>query len=302
MCNFFYSINSQENILQKFSEYQIYEEFSSKDNCYKYCNQCKNIYIFEKEYPGISDFCRMLVRNLYEIKNKNAGKNRCGYLYYWIYENAWRVFGDNWNKIHGKVPIDRLFNIGYEIINELKINECFYEYDTEISLEEWREKKDLHDYFNNYKSIKEKIMSDKIENQKYCKYFIYIKKLYKKYIMKCCKYYDHYSYMNTCSDYFECDRTYYPNNFLCSLNCKMDELTHDSNKAVRNITTAEQKDSVNFNSEISTKSLDNASTQDSQESIFNELMKDPFYISSLGGFTLLGTFMVFFLFYKVKSF
>ncbi|KMZ79571.1 variable surface protein Vir24 [Plasmodium vivax India VII] len=302
MYNFFHPINSQENILQNISEYKIYDEFSSKDDCYKYCNHCKNIYTFEKDYPGISDFCRMLVRNLYEIKNKNDKKNHCGYLYYWIYENAWRVFGDNWNKIYGKEPIDRLFNIGYEIINELKMKECFYDYDTEISLEEWREKKDLHDYFNNYKNIEEKVKFEEAENQKHCKYFTYIRKIYRKYIENCCKYYDKDSYLNTCSDYFECDRKYHPENFLSGLNCQMDELLHDSNKAVKNTRIEEQKNSANFNSEISTKSLDSGSTQDSQESIFNELMKDPFYISSLGGFTLLGTFMVFFLFYKVKSF
>ncbi|GAB67080.1 VIR-like CYIR protein [Plasmodium cynomolgi strain B] len=172
----------------------------------------------------------MLVRNLYEIKKKNDKKNSCGYLYYWIYENVWGLFGNNWNKIHGKEPILALFDTGYKIINELKINECFYDYDTEISLEELREKKDLFDYFNNYNNIDAYVNSEETGKEKYCKYFTYIKKIYRKYIKKCCIYYDHYSYMNTCSDYF---RIYYPNDFLCKLNCPVDELHHDSNKAVK---------------------------------------------------------------------
>ncbi|KMZ88969.1 variable surface protein Vir 12/22/24-like protein [Plasmodium vivax Brazil I] len=241
----------------------------------------------------------MLVRNLHEIKYKNDSKDRCGYLYYWIYENAWRVFGENWNKIHGNEPIDRLFNIGYTIINELQINECFYEYDTKISFKEWKEKKDLHDYFENYDSIENIIKSFKKEKKdKYCEHFTYIKEIYKKYIRKCCKYYDHYNYENTCSDYFKCDRIYYPNKFLCKLECSSKESVDSLSKLDKNRVSEEQTGSGLLNSEMNTNSLGRAGLQETQESIINELMKDPFYIFSLSGFTLLGTFMFFFIFYK----
>ncbi|SCO70742.1 VIR protein [Plasmodium vivax] len=288
-----------KSLLDKFPALKTYEEFNSNKDCYKYCHHCKSIYDYEKSYPGISDFCRMLVRNLHEIKYKNDSKDRCGYLYYWIYENAWRVFGENWNKIHGNEPIDRLFNIGYTIINELQINECFYEYDTKISFKEWKEKKDLHDYFENYDSIENIIKSFKKEKKdKYCEHFTYIKEIYKKYIRKCCKYYDHYNYENTCSDYFKCDRIYYPNKFLCKLECSSKESVDSLSKLDKNRVSEEQTGSGLLNSEMNTNSLGSASLTETQESIINELMKDPFYIFSLSGFTLLGTFMFFFIFYK----
>ncbi|GAB64689.1 VIR-like CYIR protein [Plasmodium cynomolgi strain B] len=178
-----------QSVLDKFSAFKTYEEFNSNKDCYKYCQHCKIIYDFEESCPGISDFCRMLVRNLHEIKYSNDIKDRCGYLYYWIYENAWKLFGPDWNKTHGKEPIFTLLNIGYKIINELKINESFYNYDTKISFEEWRKKTDLHDYFENYDNIKNITEStNREENNKYCEYFTYIKKIYKMYIRKCCKY------------------------------------------------------------------------------------------------------------------
>ncbi|KMZ82575.1 variable surface protein Vir 12/22/24-like protein [Plasmodium vivax India VII] len=298
--NKFEKVNKfNKSVLDKISAYKTYEEFNNNKDCYKYCHHCKSIYNFEESYPGISDFCRKLVRNLHEIKYSKDSKGRCGYLYYWIYENAWKLFGPDWNKIHGKEPIVSLFNVGYNVIIELKTNECFYNYDTKISFEEWREKKDLHDYFENYDSIKNITKSsNNDENNKYCDYFTYIKKMYKKYIRKCCKYYDHYNYENTYSDYFKCDRIYYPNKFLCKLECSSKESVDSLSKLDKNRVSEEQTGSGLLNSEINTNSLGSASLTETQESIINELMKDPFYIFSLSGFTLLGTFMFFFIFYK----
>ncbi|KNA02600.1 hypothetical protein PVNG_05144 [Plasmodium vivax North Korean] len=326
---------NENNIGELSKSPKKYEDFNSEENIDIYCNFCTEILPLERDYPGINELCKKLARNLIDITKETAEnnddiKNNCEYLTHWIYDEM-RKLPSSTSQSIGNIPfVHKLLDAGYRINETLKNKHCRFKYYRDYSFEELKEMKELHDFFKIYNDINNKITTIGSENSNYCKYISHIYDLYKKYIKNCCEYYykeNHYN--DNCSDYFNCDKTYDPNNLLIKLNCSS-KLSDEESKKVYDVATIDRlaklmtekseeqskllSKSMSEKSKVQTESLAELVTVKPQEqselifkdrnvlitseNLFSALLNDPFYVASLGFFGLLGIFFTLFCFYK----
>ncbi|VUZ96296.1 PIR protein [Plasmodium vivax] len=170
--------------------------------------------------------CAKIVSNLKKLSTiKNVGDthaDRCSNLTYWTYDIIMNELNSNTKKFIESNISRQLTDIIFRLNKELKKNEnCIYYIEGNFS--QWREEKDLHDYFENNKTFIQKI-SDNAKNAKYCEYIDYISNLYKKYMNKCCTCYSRPEYVceEHCPKFFKCNREFFPIHLLHKLECKDD--------------------------------------------------------------------------------
>ncbi|SBT00318.1 PIR Superfamily Protein [Plasmodium ovale curtisi] len=197
-----------KSLLEKLAAYKIYEVYNRKENIDDYCCYCDDIFMLEKDYPGINELCF--------IRDNDA--------------------------------VVKLLNAGYNISSKIRINHCYTYYNPKINFGEWKEEKYLHDYFKSYNFINCDASSNKEQCNNYCKYVYFIKGLYMKHIKNCCNYIDHYTFVEHCSDYFKCDRNYYPNDLLCKLKCNIEEFPNSSKGISRHVKNAKENIFLSSNS------------------------------------------------------
>ncbi|KMZ95685.1 hypothetical protein PVMG_05829 [Plasmodium vivax Mauritania I] len=326
---------NENNIGELSKSPKKYEDFNSEENIDIYCNFCTEILPLERDYPGINELCKKLARNLIDITKETAEnnddiKNNCEYLTHWIYDEMRKLYSSPSQSI-GNIPfVHKLLDVGYRINETLKNKHCRFKYYRDYSFEELKEMKKLHDFFKIYKDIDNKISTIGSENSNYCEYISHIYGLYRKYIKNCCEYYykeNHYN--DNCSDYFNCDKTYDPNNLLKKLNCSS-KLSDEESQKVYDVATLDRLAKLmTEKSEEQSKLLSKSTSEKSQvqaellaksvvvklkeqpelifkdknviitsENLFSALLNDPFYVASLGFFGLLGIFFTLFCFYK----
>ncbi|SCO68398.1 Plasmodium vivax Vir protein, putative [Plasmodium vivax] len=162
-------------------------------------------------------------RNLKNIKNEALEKHyeKCGYLYYWIYDQIWKRFGKKLEKNENIFVVDKLI--------------------------------------------------------------------------------DHY--WDKCDNFFKCDKKYNLFDLLSEFNCIPEENREDINNAYENAVI--DKKIKLLAEKIPEKSVTGTKQEVSelpkiveQTNIFDELLNDPFNLSALGGYSLIGIFLTFFVFYK----
>ncbi|KNA02177.1 hypothetical protein PVNG_05518 [Plasmodium vivax North Korean] len=228
-----------ENVLKHLPSYKTYEELNSKVNVDKHCSDCMDILHLEFDHPGINHFCRMLSKNLRELSEMDSAKSkdRCEYFTHWMNEEIWKKLSNS-NSSTLNIPlVNILLNIGHTINNKLRKNHCPYDFNSDYTYKELQERKDLHDFFKNYKKIETKDSSISISDKALCAYVSYIYKLYKRHIGGCCEYYDKNNhYEEHCQEYFKCDSKLNPNNLLIKLNCNEKESVEDSQKIFEKLT------------------------------------------------------------------
>ncbi|SBT57866.1 PIR Superfamily Protein [Plasmodium ovale wallikeri] len=86
------------------------------------------------------------------------------------------------------------------------------------SINEWKGKENLLDYFKNFDKINNDTICDNNKCRKNYKYVENIKTLYNKH-RSCCIGFHYDRYFDNCLDYFKCDEDYYPRERLSKLNC-----------------------------------------------------------------------------------
>ncbi|CAG9474670.1 unnamed protein product [Plasmodium vivax] len=267
------------NIYKKF-----YEENIEESLCVKYCGA-----LISENYDNNKDarICSQIVTNLKKLPTMtNVGHNqddRCSNLTYWTYDIIMNEFNNNTkNTIESNIS-RQLTDIIFRVNKELKKDEnCIFYIKGNFS--EWREEKDLHDYFENYNTLIQNI-SDRTKTETYCQYIDYISNLYKKYMNLCCTCYSRPEYFckDHCPKFFKCNREYFPIYLLDKLKCK-DNVSLQNEK--------ENYDSLIIDLDVIRKS------QLVAMNFYKILTQDYFYRFVFSTFILLGIFFIFFIFYQ----
>ncbi|GAB69665.1 CYIR protein [Plasmodium cynomolgi strain B] len=135
----------------------------------------------------------------------------------WIFDEISKFFRSNSYYINHLYVLKKFHDVEELIIEDInrKNDRTKYlcrSYFTYHDLQERKNVKYLHDYIKNYNKIKQYVISDKTDCEKYRKYFEFIKTLYEKHKEECCKYWN-----TECHKYFSCDPFYDPNNILSVL-------------------------------------------------------------------------------------
>ncbi|CAI7718290.1 PIR protein [Plasmodium vivax] len=294
-----------ENVLKQLPSHKTYEKLNSKENVDKYCSDCMDILHLEFDHPGINHFCRMLSKNLRELSEMDSAnsKDRCEYFTHWMNEEIWKKLSNSNSSTLNTPLVNILLNTGHTINNKLRKNHCPYDFNSDYTYKELQERKDLHDFFKNYKKIETKDSSIGISDKALCEYVSYIYKLYKRHIGGCCEYYDKNNhYEEHCQDYFKCDSKLNPNNLLIMLNCNEKESVEDSQNIFEKLTIDRGVILFTEKSQQRYKELatGNYYHPSNLKTLFNKIMQDgdPFYLAITSVLALLGVLLMFFVFYK----
>ncbi|GAW84346.1 variable surface protein [Plasmodium gonderi] len=216
-----------EGILKELSSYKsCYDDFikevesQNKSDYENYCNEIKNS---NDSSTWIFDFCLKFARNLKSIKEmngENAQKN-CLCFNYWVFYEIWKKEENKMDNVYDRRIYSELYEIGKKINSESGGYYCAcYFYGI---LDKWKKEKDLHDYFKNFKEIKEKVSSKNIECNLYLSYLQYMKKVYEEHENYCCIYGD-----PDCRRYFDCDYDKKPSILSSKLSClNKDKVEHE---------------------------------------------------------------------------
>ncbi|GAB69765.1 hypothetical protein PCYB_005140 [Plasmodium cynomolgi strain B] len=212
-----------------------------------YYDICSNFLSNNKEHCEDYILCIMITRNLINLSklNENERIEHCHYFIHWLYDKIGTIYSKSTNTIQDKITVNKIFNVSYMILQKLGINDCYYDV-INLDIVQNKERKYLHDYFDNYKNI-ESNASDNNKCEQYCKLIIYINDLYKKYIEKCCTYYSNDEYSDYCKYFFKCDQNYNPYKLYTKLNCSK-VLSSDNEKMEEvKITLVQDYYKVNIN-------------------------------------------------------
>ncbi|SBT58565.1 PIR Superfamily Protein [Plasmodium ovale wallikeri] len=178
-----------ELFLKEFNSRILYDELNKEITSGQnsnYCNVMKTTY---SEYEGIYDICRMFernLRNLDNILNKESDTiDRCRYFNFWIHDELRKKLRGDINQKRTDL-VREFFKIGSSIKRESLKHNCGYDYNYHITLDLWKEWKDLYDYLKNYDHILNIISTNKYLCRNYKSYYTYITNIYSKYKTDCC--------------------------------------------------------------------------------------------------------------------
>ncbi|GAW82741.1 variable surface protein [Plasmodium gonderi] len=278
--------NKYETILKDLPFY-VYYSTLNKNNYLegyndKYCGKVERL---SHTYPWICKLCKMISKNLHDISksdDEEERKKKCLYFNYWIYDQIRKKFN------HKNYDLDVVLTLLDVVVSnnrDLQNNYCNMIYDSSISMEEWKEMKELHDYFKGYENIKSYVTSDVIKQKHYCEYITYINEIYKRHLKDSCVCISNPSFFcfEKFPDYFKCDKTYYPNNLLTKFKCDAEKTEESVESLFKSVTT--DHDIATYYSRLS--------------KTCTRLTCDPFYASTLVAFLILGLFFTHFFFYKI---
>ncbi|KMZ92319.1 hypothetical protein PVMG_03674 [Plasmodium vivax Mauritania I] len=219
--------NLYDDILNKFSAHVKYEKLNGTNidvsSCVKYCKKLISLKVNNED---VQTLCAKMVNNLKTLHTmSDVGKtpnDRCSFLTHWTRYHVMNLFSkhpsSNQDKYLLKELNDAIFNVNEDITE--RNNRCqYYLYG---NWDDWKEEKDLHDYFENYDKINEYADNPHGDNpDKYCKYLSHINDLYKKYIADCCMCFirPKPGCEEKCPKYFKCEKKYYPYDLISKLNC-----------------------------------------------------------------------------------
>ncbi|CAI7719442.1 PIR protein [Plasmodium vivax] len=276
-----------KDILEELDAYKYYDRFNNKDyssELNEYCSEIK---------PSIDDKCEKYIlcakietnlKNLYSMDDKKDNKELCLYFTYWLYDQISKAFSNNSNYIVDIRDVNNLFGVIYKINRKFEENKkCYVDYRLKTKVGELKEMKYMHDYFMVFESLKKHSPCKNKNKESCCDYVKHINELYKKYIGNCCTcYFYSKECHNNCDDYFNCDQKYKPYKLYEAFEC---EKLGDNEKGFEKVGTPTAIDYY-F---IHLRSL---------RPQCNSIFCDLFYVAVLSAFSVLGLFLVFFIFYK----
>ncbi|VUZ98017.1 PIR protein [Plasmodium vivax] len=208
-----------EDILKDLPAHKIYSELNEKfENEPRLARHCTKLWPFKNNNEDMVNLCKKIAWNLEKLSgilSENENDVRCSYFNHWMYNEIWKLVGTESNYEIDEDAILRLADIGHDINKELSRPYCSYKYYENDKFSEWKEMKNLHDYFKNFEDIKEKIESDGDKYIKYSKYIKYISGIYDIYKIECCDpELDKFEFRPI---YFKCGEEYHPQNLLSLL-------------------------------------------------------------------------------------
>ncbi|KMZ93723.1 hypothetical protein PVMG_05307, partial [Plasmodium vivax Mauritania I] len=204
--------NNWEKHLEKLSSYEEYKKLDAVDiNDYSDDFCVKKLGSTKKEDI---ELCNKVSKHLERLSGLSDDKiqHGCFYFQYWLYDQVRKKYSAG-NQFNNKAVSDKFFDlVQLKIDKSPKLQSCkCYE---SGKPEEWKEEKDLHDYFENHKNI-DCTKSDKPTCEKYVSYVTYIDKLFKKKEDFCCD--DDELYEDVCKPYMKCEYETRPEDLLPKL-------------------------------------------------------------------------------------
>ncbi|SCA59593.1 VIR protein [Plasmodium vivax] len=208
-----------EDILKDLPAHEIYTELNEKfENEPRLARHCKKMWTFKNNNEEMKNLCKRIAYNLEKLSgilSENKNDVRCSYFNHWMYNEIWKLVGTESNYEIDEDAILRLADIGHDINKELSRPYCSYKYYENDKFSEWKEMKNLHDYFKNFDHIKKYIESDGDKYKNYSKYIKYISKIYRNYEDECCD--PALETREFSPIYFKCDEEYHPKKLLALL-------------------------------------------------------------------------------------
>ncbi|GAB69715.1 CYIR protein [Plasmodium cynomolgi strain B] len=198
--------NNWEKRLPNLPAYQKYKKLDEVDIKSYNNDKCDKL---ANSDEGDKKLCKQILKNLSILKDKQdkEQKDGCFYFQYWFHEQI-RGKYYNGNVRNSKYSIaNKLFNLVEKDISSYDINQACNGYIMGTPVI-WKEEKDLHDYFENFESIKCKD-SDRDECQKYVKYVTYIDDIYVRKYDDCCyngQLYSHCILPIKCDDKYDTEK------------------------------------------------------------------------------------------------
>ncbi|KMZ95369.1 hypothetical protein PVMG_04719 [Plasmodium vivax Mauritania I] len=289
---------NEKNSFEIWHPLEMYKTMNEEIEEGNYYDICSNFLSNNNEHCDNYMLCIMIARNLINLSklNKNERIKKCHYFIHWLYDKVGKIYGNSMNTIQDKITVNKIFNVSYMILQKLGINDCYFDV-ISLDLDQNKERKYLHDYFENYN----KIESNTCDNDKcpqYCKHIININELYKKNIEKCCTYYSEDKYSNDCKYYFKCDPKFNPYKLYTKLNCSEFLSSDDEKMEEVKITLVQNYVEQLINAyRNKLKLIINGNTSGS---LCEGFICDTFYMSVLLVFGLLGVLLISFIVYKVN--
>ncbi|GAB69383.1 hypothetical protein PCYB_001310 [Plasmodium cynomolgi strain B] len=253
----------------------MYNEFSQEDNNVYYKKYCTKLNTSKCQNKGVDKICVKLVKNLIHLSNvplNNDRDERCYLLKHWLYDEIRKKFGANYNDVSKEPVIAELKEVVYRINNNyLHDKPCYCEFVG--TLKDWKEEKELHDYFQSYDKIESNINADGDKCNNYFNKLVAINKIYEEHLGKCCYCYRSGYCYDTCPDYFKCDDKYNPYKIFLKLDC-----TEEISKNFKKVNKPQGIDYYVITEKY-----------------------DLFFIVTQLFLGILGILMIFFIFYKVNK-
>ncbi|GAW79038.1 variable surface protein [Plasmodium gonderi] len=187
-----------ESLLNELPSSERYKKLSSINNPGQYESYCNRSSMQGTDKKHLKALCAKSVGNLKNLRNlENLEKthdDRCTFYTFWVYKELSKIFKGSSSKID------------YQFFNELddillrvnlnELNKVYCDFKIEPDLNNWNEKRMLHDFFKNSETIYQCIISEISGcREKYCNYVVDVKRLYDKYKPLClweevCDYFD----------------------------------------------------------------------------------------------------------------
>ncbi|SBT02940.1 PIR Superfamily Protein, partial [Plasmodium ovale curtisi] len=288
-------MNAAEQILKNSSKYKLYNKFNDNVNLDPYRKYCKNIQSLDRIFEGFNELCYTFAKNLIKLPEilsheTDNDDERCRYINFWITDVVRTKSGTHWK---GKGDITRtlreFLKVEHAINAELKNNKCPFDYNSNIHLDLWKERKDLHDYIENYNYIKDKIKSHGHLCKIYPEYFSHIKGLHDKYKEECCQ-----------NSFIKCHNLINLE-YFCTSNTLFNELECDKTKGISAVSPGDEKPQpmVGLPEGERSPSVSALSSEHHLDANGDVITNSTDYYSKLGvSFSFLGTLSAFFYMYK----
>ncbi|GAW84383.1 variable surface protein [Plasmodium gonderi] len=239
-------LSEENNWEEKLSHLPSYQKYKTLDNVIingnsnPYC--IKDLGTSEEEDIKL---CNKIAKNLKSLKDeldKEVKKRGCHYFRHWFQDQISKKYYNRENVSNNNPVAGKLFDF-VSLASTSLMNEPGCNGNTHAYPKDWKEEKDLHDYFENYKYIKCDNF-DKVTCEKYVNYVDYIYHIYKENFKRCCEEDDPFG--STCDPYFKCENMYKPGDLLTKLKSQLELISNNGEEARENLDVREKATSLSL--------------------------------------------------------
>ncbi|SBT59015.1 PIR Superfamily Protein [Plasmodium ovale wallikeri] len=232
---------------------------------------------------------------LHEIlKEEEDNDERCRYFNFWITDHVKKKLKTEWNDHR---YITSILSGFYGVENLIRAsthnNNCHFDYKSNVDLDLWKERKDLHDYIRNYDYINGRINSNGEFCTLYSKYFVYIKRIHDKYKSDCCN-----GSSNKCPHLIDL-------NYFCNNDSLFNKVKCDEKKGISETSSGGERSQSMEGHDGSGKShaVPSSLPQDDQNGTGDIIINNTDYYAKLGvSLSFLGILSTFFYLYNFTTF
>ncbi|SBT55798.1 PIR Superfamily Protein [Plasmodium ovale wallikeri] len=210
--------NIEEIFLKRLYKYQLYDKLNKNSDKVSNCEHCRLVKGYLSQYEGLNELCCTFAKNALTLskilEDEKDYDEHCRYFTFWIHEEIRKILKNYVGTYNSEHILRKFFTVASKLKTELLKNKCEYAHKGDITLDLWKEWKDLYDFIINYNDIKSLVTSDEYLCQIYPTYLDYIENVYRKYKSECCE-----RYSEKCPLNFKINHWCNNSEFLSKLTC-----------------------------------------------------------------------------------